>query len=75
MMNKTKYSNNTSGKQGICRYTHKSGMQYWKVQIKDNNGKMKAKLFSIKKLGDTEAKRQAIAHRIAWEQQYGYIGD
>ena len=74
--NMSKRSDNTSGKQGVSRYTDKkSGEHYWRVYIRDNTGKRKQKYFSIKKLGDAEAKRQAIAHRIALEQQYGYLGD
>jgi len=74
--NKTKYKNNTSGKQGLSRWTEKrSTNHYWKVQIMDNNSKLIAKLFSIKKLGDSEAKRQAIEYRKQLEILYGYIGD
>jgi hypothetical protein len=73
LRNKTKYSNNTSGKQGICLCT-KKGYRYWKVQIKDN-GKRIEKTFSVQNLGDEEAKRQAIEHRKQLEIQLGYIGD
>ena len=74
--NRTKYSNNTSGKQGVGRYTHKKhDLHYWKVHIVNNDGRTIEKLFSIKKLGDDEAKRQAIEHRKQLEAQFGYIGD
>jgi hypothetical protein len=74
--NKTISSNNTSGKQGVLNYIDKpSGLYYWKVDIRDNNGKNIQKTFSVKKLGDAEAKRQAIEHRKKLEIQYGYIGD
>ena len=74
--NTTINSNNTSGKQGVFYYTDKrNGLHYWKVIITDNNGKNKQKLFSVKKLGDDEAKRQAIECRKQLEIQYGYIGD
>jgi hypothetical protein len=74
--NRTKSSKNTSGKQGVYRYTDKrKDLHYWRVQIYDNTGKVIAKLFSIKKLGDAEAKRQAIEHRRQLEVQYGYTGD
>jgi len=74
--NLTKRSDNISGKQGVSHYTHKkSGLNYWKVQIINNDGKTIEKVFSIKKLGDDEAKRQAIEHRERLEVQFGYIGD
>lgn len=74
--NMTKRLDNTSGKQGVSRWTHKqTGLSYWRVKIKDNNSKLIAKLFSIKNLGDAEAKRQAIAKRIELEELYGYDGE
>ena len=74
--NKTKYSNNTSGKQGVCYYTDKRRCShYWSAEIRDNNQKKIAEHFSIKKLGDDEAKRQAIECRKQLEIQFGYIGD
>ena len=72
--NLTKRSDNTSGKQGVSRSTVK-GRTYWKVSIRDNDGKRKTKNFSVKKLGDEEAKRQAIEWRKQLEQEYGYCGD
>jgi len=74
--NKTIGSSNTSGKQGVQHYIDKkTGLQYWKVAIIDNNGKKIAKHFSIKNLGTDEAKRKAIEYRKQLEIQYGYIGD
>ena len=74
--NTTKSKNNTSGKQGVSRWTDKrKGLHYWKARISDNTGRRISKVFSIKKLGDAEAKRQAIEHRRQLEVQYGYIGD
>jgi len=74
--NRKKSSINTSGKQGVSRWTRTTDkLQYWKVQISDNDGKLKSKTFSIKKLGDVEANRQAIEYRKQLEVQYGYIGD
>jgi hypothetical protein len=74
--NKTISSNNTSGKQGICQYTNKkTGLHYWIVEIRDNNHKRISKCFSVRKLGNEEAKRQAIECRKHLEIQYGYIGD
>ncbi len=61
---------------GVTRLTYeKSGFEFWKVQIYDNDNKRITKLFSINKLGDAEAKRQAIACRQQLEQQYGYLGE
>ena len=58
------------------RYTDKKlNNHYWVSRIYDNNGKRLEKKFSIQKLGETEAKRQAIEHRKQLEIQYGYIGD
>jgi len=74
--NMTKRSDNTSGKQGVSCYTNKRDkLCYWKARIVNNTGKRIVKLFSIKKLGDAEAKRQAIEYRKQLEVQYGYIGD
>ena len=74
--NTTIHSNNTSGKQGVSHYTNKkTNLHYWKARIQDNNHKSISKLFSIKKLGDVEAKRQAIECRKQLEVQFDYIGD
>jgi len=74
--NKTIYSNNTSGKQGVYHWIDKkSGLHYWRVDITDNNNKRTQKHFSIKKLGTDEAKRRAIEYRKKLEIQFGYIGD
>jgi len=74
--NMTIHSNNTSGKQGVYHCTNKkNNLHYWKVQICNNNHRIIQRLFSIKKLGDAEAKRQAIEYRKQLEIQYGYIGD
>jgi len=74
--NRTINSNNTSGKQGVFHFLDKrNGYHYWKVEIRDNNQKKIQKLFSIRKLGDDEAKRQAIECRKQLEIQFGYIGD
>jgi len=74
--NRTINSNNTSGKQGVYHFIDKrKGLHYWRVNIRDNNNKYISKCFSIKKLGENEAKRQAIEYRKKLEIQYGYIGD
>ena len=74
--NMTKRSGNTSGKQGVYHCTDKkSNLHYWMAQIYNNNHKSIQKRFSIKKLGDVEAKRQAIEYRKQLEEQYNYIGD
>jgi hypothetical protein len=74
--NTTINSNNTSGKQGIYYHIEKKhGYHYWLVEIRDNNHKRIQKYFSVKKLGENEAKSQAIECRKKLEIQYGYIGD
>jgi len=73
MHNLSKRSDNISGKQGVSFKTT-NGYEYWYVQIANNKNKIQ-KRFSIKKLGDVEAKRQAIEYRKQLEVQYGYIGD
>ena len=74
--NRTVRSNNTSGKQGVSYYINKrTTLHYWRVKITDNNKKRIYKLFSVKNLGENEAKRQAIEYRKKLEIQYGYIGD
>jgi hypothetical protein len=74
MRNKTKYKNNKSGKMGVSRWVGR-GMAYWKVHIRDPEGKQIAKYFSINKLGEELAKKQAIEKRVELERLYGYIGD
>lgn len=74
--NRSKRTDNTSGKQGVNKTVDKRyGLSYWTVQIRNNDGKNIQKHFSIKKLGDAEAKRQAIAKRIELEQLYDYDGE
>jgi hypothetical protein len=74
--NKTIRSNNASGKQGVYQsLDKKTGLHYWRVDIRDNNGKKIQKCFSVKKFGENEAKRRAIEIRKQLEIQYGYIGE
>jgi len=72
--NLSKRSDNTSGKQGVSHCT-RGNRRYWRADIKDNTGKQISKLFSIAKLGDEDAKHEAIAKRIEWEELFGYSGD
>ena len=72
--NKSKQCNNTSGHQGVVRNV-KGRCEYWRVVIYDNNHKRITKCFSIAKLGEDEAKRQALEKRKELEIEYGYIGD
>jgi hypothetical protein len=72
--NKTKSSNNQSGKQGVYRTIH-LGKPVYRGQIAGHNGKQITKQFSITKLGETEAKRQAIEWRRAMELRLGYLGE
>ena len=74
MKNRTKNTNNTSGKNGISK--DKVGKNsYWTASISDNNGNRIRKSFSIEKLGNRQAKRQAIAFRLQKEQLYNYTGE
>jgi hypothetical protein len=74
--NRTINKNNTSGKQGVYHFFYKrKGLHYWKAEITDNNHKRISKCFSVKNLGNEEAKRQAIECRKQLEIQFGYIGD
>lgn len=69
MRNRTKQSNNNSGKQGVSYY---SNHQAWVAFIYDNN-QMIRKRFPLKLHGD-DAKRLAIEQRLAWEIEFGYEG-
>jgi hypothetical protein len=74
--NKSKPSNNTSGKQGVSLWVDKrDGYQYWTARIRDDTRRVKSKRFSVRRLGEVEAKRQAIECREQWEEAYGYLGD
>ena len=79
MRNLTKRYNNTSGKQGVSKYSHKrkSGKidKYWRAQIYDNNEKRITKYFPVSKHGNAEAKRLAVQKRKELEILYGYSGD
>jgi len=69
---------NTSGKQGVCRCTTKTNgntFAYWRASICIDGGKRSRKDFSVKKLGDVEAKRQATKWRRQKETEFGYLGD
>lgn len=72
--NKSVRYNNTSGKQGVYRERYQ-GRDYWRVQIRDTNHKTITRRFSFVKLGEDEAKRQAIEKRKELEVLYGYMGD
>jgi hypothetical protein len=72
--NRTKRTDNTSGKQGISRRII-NRTPYFEASVINDNGKRIYKYFSVIKLGEADAKRQAIAQRVAWEQQFNYIGE
>ena len=71
--NKSISSANTSGITGVTK-TKKGNNEYYESQITDNNNIKHQKYFSITKLGDLEAKRQACEQRMAWKVQYNYLG-
>lgn len=62
-MNKRKYSKNKSGCTGVRLRTPKRGGQYYVTQWTELDGSKKFKLFSISKLGESEAKQLAITYR------------
>jgi len=72
--NKTKPKNNTSGNMGVSK-RKMNGSEYWLARIVDNNNKNLQKLFSISKLGNEQAKQQAILQRNIWNQQFNYLGE
>jgi hypothetical protein len=72
--NRSKRSDNTSGKQGVYKEILKSKSN-WKSEIISDTGKRRSKRFSIQKFGYDEAKRLAIEWRIQKEEEFGYIGD
>ena len=72
--NKSISSANTTGVTGVSK-TKNGNNEYYRVNITDNNNIRHDKNFSITKLGEVEAKRQAIEQRLAWKIQYGYLGE
>ena len=74
MRNLTKNKKNTSEQNGVSRYTH-NGISYWQSRIYNHEGKRISKSFSINKLGEDEAKRQAIEQRMQWNRLYEYTGE
>jgi hypothetical protein len=72
--NRSQPSSNSSGKQGVSKFTVK-GLYYWRVQIKNDAGKREEKCFSITKLGDDQAFELACEYRRQREDVIGYIGD
>ena len=72
--NITKQCNNISGFTGVCKRNIK-GCEYWIAQIRDNHNKQLYKHYSIKRLGDEQAKQMAIDQRNAWKADFGYIGE
>ena len=71
--NKSISSANTSGTTGVLK-VKKGNNYYYQAQITDNNNIRYQKYFSITKLGDLEAKRQACEQRMVWKVQYNYLG-
>ena len=72
--NKSISSNNTTGVTGINKMKV-GNCEYYKASIVDNNNIKHQKSFSITKLGDIEARRQAIEQRLVWKEQYNYLGE
>jgi hypothetical protein len=74
MRNTTTRKDCTSGKQGIQRRNMR-GRECWIARIYDNERKRISKYFSIDEFGDEPAKQMAIQQRMAWEREFGYIGE
>jgi hypothetical protein len=72
--NKSIYSSNRSGVTGVSKQITKN-YEYYRSSIFDNEGIEHYKLFSINKLGEVNAKNQAIAQRQAWKIQFNYLGE
>jgi hypothetical protein len=72
--NKPKRHDNISGTSGVYK-SKDHGLDYWISSINDNDNKAIMKRFSIKKLGDEQAKNRAILQRNMWKMQYGYLGE
>ena len=72
--NKPKRNDNISGTTGVYKSTD-HGLDYWISSINDNDNKAIIKRFSIKKLGDEQAKNRAILQRNMWKIQFGYLGE
>ena len=66
--------NNTSNIVGVSKRKKKEN-SYWRAIINDNDGNRIEKTFSIKKLGDEQAKQMAIEQRIRWKEEFEYIGE
>ncbi len=66
--NKSKQKNNISGTSGV---NNKKG--YWVANWYDENMKQQYKYFSIKKLGDDQAKQLAINYRKQMAEENGYL--
>ena len=65
---------NISGVNGVSKI--KQGRyEYWKAVINTDANEQIQKSFSIAKLGDVEAKRQAIEQRLAWKIELNYRGE
>ena len=68
--NRTISINNTSGTSGV---NYESRYNSWTAKWYDENMKHKCKYFSVKKLGDDQAKQKAITHRNQMAEANGYI--
>ena len=72
--NKKISSANRTGITGICKMKL-TVYEYYVASITDNNNTRHQKYFSISKLGDIEARRQAIDQRQLWKIEYNYLGE
>jgi hypothetical protein len=72
--NTSLYSSNRSGITGVSKQIT-NNYEYYRASIFDNEGVMHYKLFSIDKLGEVNAKNQAIDQRKAWKIEFNYLGE
>ena len=70
MRNKSTSKTNTSGTSGVC-YDNQKGL--WVASWCDQNMKYQRKRFSVKKLGDEQAKQLAINYRKQMAEENGYL--
>ena len=75
MRNKSMSNNNTSSIVGVSKRKRKRNTYCWRAFINNNDGNRIEKTFSIHKFGDEQSKQMAIDQRIAWREQFGYVGE
>lgn len=76
MKNRAKRQTNTSGVQGVSRWTTtrrgNQKVEMWRATCNDQQGKQVIKTFSIRKYGEKQAFELACEARKQMEKDYGY---